>query len=253
MNDVPLYHRYTEISRRDSLQSLQDYANLLNWRPDGSDSVLDAGCGPGDITQSIILPFLPPKFSRLMGIDISDKMIDYARKTYTHPKLTFEQFNLDVPVEKQSLAGVEPFDHIFSSYCLMWISQPTQCLANFYNLLNPGGDLLVWFLPSSPTRDVYKDQARNSRFCNYMTDIDQFVSPYHYWTDPADEFRKLLMQAGFTNLNVKVEDKGFNRSYAAMQGECGIHSRDEFKSETLTFETFRCAKGCESICRSHTR
>lgn len=222
MNDVPLYHRYTEISRRDSLEALQEYANVMNWCADGSDAVLDAGCGPGDITHNIILPFLPPNFSRLMGVDVSDKMIDYGRKAYTHPKLSFEQFNLDVALEKQpSLAGVEPFNHIFSSYCLMWISKPKQCLANFYDLLKPGGDMLLWFLPCSPTRDVYKDQSQNSRFANCMTDVDQFVSPYHFWTDPAKEFEKLLIEAGFRNCDVKVEDKGFNRSYAAMQGECG--------------------------------
>lgn len=219
MNDVPLYHRYTEISRRDSLESLQDYANKINWCPDGCDAVLDAGCGPGDITSSIILPFLPPKFSRLMGVDISDKMIDYARKLNTHPKLSFQQFNLNEPLEQQSLAGVEPFNHIFSSYCLQWVSNPKQCLSNFYNLLKPGGDMLVWFLPSSLTRDVYRDQSQNSRFASYMTDIDKFVSPYHYWTDPAEEFCKLLTEAGFTHLDVKAHDKGFNRTYEAMHGE----------------------------------
>lgn len=251
MNDVPLYHRYTEISRRDTLQALQDFANDINWRADGSDSVLDAGCGPGDITHNIILPFLPQKFSRLIGVDISDKMIDYAQTAYKHPNLSFQQFDLDVPLKEQSLAGVRKFDHIFSSYCLMWISKPKQCLANFYDLLKPDGDMLLWFLPQSPTRDVYKDQAQNSRFANYMNDIDKYISPYHYWTDPATEFRKLLKEAGFTHLDVAVHDKQFNRSYAAMQGERIV--RIVFKSLFKTLFHFRCSSSRQSVCRSHTQ
>lgn len=220
MNNAALFHQYSEISRRDSLQALQDFADIFNWRPDGRDSVLDAGCGPGDITSSILLPFLPPKFERLVGVDISEKMIDYARQTYAHPKLSFHHFNMDMALDEQPFGeNNQTFDHIFSSYCLMWISKPKICLANFYKLLKPGGDILLIFTPRSPTRDIYKDQKENTEWGKYIPDMGKIISPYHYWENPAEEFQKLLTEAGFSNCDVRTYDKGYNRSFEAMKSK----------------------------------
>lgn len=222
MNNAALFHQYSEVSRRDSMQALQDFADIFNWRPDGSDSVLDAGCGPGDITYSILRPFLPSNFERLIGVDISDKMIDYARQTYAHPKLSFQHFNMDMELDEQPFKdNKQTFDHIFSSYCLMWISKPKICLANFYKLLKPGGDILLLFTPRSPTRDIYKDQKENTEWAKYIP--HQLISPYHYWESPAVEFEKLLIEAGFQNCDVRMYDKGYNRSYEAMRSIHLIH------------------------------
>lgn len=220
MHNAELFHRYSEISRRDSLQAFEDFAGVFNWRSDGKDSMLDIGCGPGDITYSILLPFLPRTFERLVGVDISDQMIDYARQTYTHPKLSFEHFDVDVELDEQPFKeNRQKFDHIFSSYCLMWIKNPKICLANFYKLLKPGGDILLIFLPRSPTRDIYKDQKEHTEWGKYIPDIGKIMSPYHYWENPAEEFQKLLIQAGFKNCDVKMHDKGYNRSYDAMKSK----------------------------------
>lgn len=224
MNNAALFRQYSEISRLDSWQALQEYVDLFNWRSDGKDTVLDAGCGPGDVTHDILMPFLPPKFECLVGVDISVKMIDYARKTYTHPKLSFQQFNMDAELNEQPFkVNNQMFDHIFSSYVLMWITKPDICLANFYQLLKPNGDILLLFTPRSQTRDVYKDQSEHSEWGKYMPDMDKIISPYHYWKNPAEEFEKLLRQAGFTKCNVRMYDKSYNRSYEAMKSNvCGV-------------------------------
>lgn len=219
MNKPALYHQLNQLSSRDSHQIIQDYAETLNWRPDGCDAVLDAGCGAGDITHGIILPFLPPHFERLVGVDVSKEMIDYARRTHIHPKLTFQQFDLGSDLESQSLAGVEPFDHIFSAFCLTWIRNPRICLETFHKLLKPNGDVLLWWSPNK--RNAYEELAKNDRWSKYMTDIDRFIPQYQYWEHPETEFQRLLNECGFTNCSVKVYDKTDNRSYEAMRSKCG--------------------------------
>lgn len=94
--------------------------------------------GPGDVTAEVVLPFLPANFKRLVGADVSKEMVEFCRKTHKHPKLSFEQFNFDQELEKQPFSNVEPFDHIFSFYCLHFIQNQKLCLQNFYKLLNPG-------------------------------------------------------------------------------------------------------------------
>lgn len=218
MNKPALYHQLNQLSSRDSHQIIQDYAEKLNWRPDGCDSVLDAGCGAGDITHGIILPFLPPHFERVVGVDVSTEMVEYARRTHTHPKLTFHQFDLGRELEGQSLEGVEPFDHIFSAFCLTWIRNPRICLETFHKLLEPNGDMLLWWSPNK--RNAYEELAKNDRWSKYMTDIDRFIPQYQYWEHPETEFQRLLTVCGFTDCSVKVYDKTDNRSYEAMRSKC---------------------------------
>lgn len=114
-----LYRKVKYLQKREARQALLDYAHLIMWRSDGCNSVLDAGCGSGDVTRE--WPILPSNFKRLVGVDISYKMLDYAKKTQIHPKLSFEYFDLNLELEKQALRSSEPFDHVFSFFCLMCI------------------------------------------------------------------------------------------------------------------------------------
>lgn len=100
--------------------------------------MLDVGCGPGDVTATVLLPFLPENFKRLVGADVSKEMVEFCRKTHKHPKLTFEQFKVDEELEKQEFSKLERFDHIFSFYCLHFVQNQKLALQNFYKLLNPG-------------------------------------------------------------------------------------------------------------------
>lgn len=133
-----MFHLTKHLSQHDSRQTLEDYASSFKWRAGGGDSVLDAGCGPGDVTTEVLLPFLPANFKRLVGADVSTEMVEFCRRTYSHPKLSFEQFNFDQALEQQPFCNVEQFDHIFSFYCLHFIQNQKLCLQNFYKLLNPG-------------------------------------------------------------------------------------------------------------------
>lgn len=140
-----MFHMTKHLSQHDSRQTLEDYATSFKWRKGGGDSVLDVGCGPGDVTAEVLLPFLPENFKRLVGADVSNEMVEFCRKTRKHPKLTFQQFNVDQELEKQAFASVEPFDHIFSFYCLHFIQNQKLCLQNFYKLLNPGTLFCAYF------------------------------------------------------------------------------------------------------------
>lgn len=217
MNKAALYRRANQLTRCDSLKIMQEFASILKSTSNGRVSLLDVGCGPGDVTAEIILPILPPDFERLVGIDISDEMLEYARKTQTHPKLSFQQFNIDVELEKQSLNGTE-FDHITSFFCLMWVRNQRLCVENFYKLLKPGGDILVVFIVNTAVYDAYRHQSEDDRWSQYTNDYDRIVSPYYNSPNPRDEFNNLLKICGFTECSVRMEEKTFNCDVDEMRG-----------------------------------
>ncbi len=70
MNKADLYNKTNQAQRHDVRQVLQEYASQFKWRSDGCDSVLDAGCGSGDVTFNLLLPILPSNLDRVVGVDI---------------------------------------------------------------------------------------------------------------------------------------------------------------------------------------
>jgi 2-polyprenyl-3-methyl-5-hydroxy-6-metoxy-1,4-benzoquinol methylase len=68
-----------------------------------STSLLDIGCGWGQ------LPYLIAKNnkSKVLGIDISEKVINVAKQNYQHPSLVYKMMNvLDIPPDKFDLISV---------------------------------------------------------------------------------------------------------------------------------------------------
>lgn len=207
MNKAFLYQNSNGLHRYDAQQVLNEFQRVWKWRSDGRDTMLDVGCGSGDITMDIVLPILPEKFERLVGCDLSDDMVNYARDKHFHPRTSFEQFDLSVDLETQSTLKKESFDHITSFYCLMWVHNQKTAIKNLYKLLKPGGDLLVAFVAQHPIYDFYKQQSRDIRWAQYMTDVDEFCSPYQHSQDPAEDFHECLLDSGFTDCIVQAREK----------------------------------------------
>lgn len=222
-NPVPYIH-VNHLQRFGARQALQEFGSVINWRSDGLDSVLDVGCGPGDVTIDILMSFLPADFSRLVGVDISKAMINYARETYAQPNLSFEQFDLSKDLEKQPFRNAEPFDHIFSFYVLMWTSHLETCIQNFHKLLVPSGDMLLLY-NNYPVFDVYKVQSLEKRWAKYMSDVDQRRPPFQGSRQLRKDICALLSYHGFCDFDVKVRKRNIqHKNIASLRGTINFNS-----------------------------
>lgn len=210
MHKAALYQRSNGLQRRDAKQAIDEFSHVFQWRDDGCDSILDIGCGSADVTIDYLLPILPENFERLVGVDISEDMVNFARQQYPHPRISFDKFDLSVDIEKQpSFSAIEPFDHVTSFYCLHWIQNQERAIQNMFKLLKPNGDLLVVFLAQNPIFEIYKQMSLNKKWSKYMGDVDLFISPYQNSKNPADQFGKLLSSTGFTEYSVEIQEKLF--------------------------------------------
>lgn len=207
MHKAALYHQSNGLQRRDAEQIITEFASIMHWRSDGGDSVLDIGCGSGDVTIDYLLPVLPKKFQRLVGVDLSGEMVEYARKQYGTSRISFEQFDLGIDLEKQLLRQIEQFDHVVSFYCLHWVQQQEKAIQNLYKLCKPDGDVLVIFLAQNPIFEIYQQMANTKRWSKYMTDVERFISPYQNSNAPAEDFSRLLLESGFREFQVEVREK----------------------------------------------
>lgn len=209
MHNADLYHDANGEQRRDAEEVIKDYADRLKWRSDGTDSLLDIGSGSGDVTIDYLLPILPKTFSRLTGFDLSDEMVEYARTKYATPRISFEQFDIGVPLEEQAQRDVEPFDHVTSFYCLHWVQNQKEAVQNMYKLYKPGGDLLLLVLAHHPTFEIYRKMAKSERWAKYMADVEYFVTPYEDSEQPGKDFDRLLVESGFRTHKVETREKEY--------------------------------------------
>jgi len=101
--------------------------------------VLDLSCGSGYGTH-MMAKNRKNEIKEVIGIDIDEDIIKYAKANYYHPKSFFQKENAVDPELPEKLGT---FDTIISFETYEHIEEEQQLLHNYYTLLRPGGTLIV--------------------------------------------------------------------------------------------------------------
>lgn len=233
MDEPDLFAKINGSNTAETKKVLDKYANSIRWN--GKDVVLDIGCGPGDVTVNHVRKRMPETYEKLVGVDISDRMIEYCREKYKDVRATeFHKMDIGGDMDKYP-DFVEKFDHIMSFTVLHWVQDQKYVLvlyienfsrivlimqqrckkyinviiffrkvfSNIFKLLKPGGDLLATFVASITSFYMY-EQIHEKWNLN-MHDFKKFIGPYHHSDDPAAEVRKILNTVGFSEYKVEIK------------------------------------------------
>jgi trans-aconitate 2-methyltransferase len=107
---------------------------LARLELEGSETVMDAGCGSGRVT-ALLLERLPE--GRVIGVDASTRMIEHAAQNLSEcgdrvELIAADLLELDLP---------EQVDAIFSNATFHWILDHERLFRRLFGLLRPGGVL----------------------------------------------------------------------------------------------------------------
>jgi trans-aconitate 2-methyltransferase len=160
----------------------------------GDETVLDAGCGSGRITQAL-LERLPR--GRVVAVDASASMLDAAAERLA-PVLGAEDGRLELRLaDLTELELAEPVDAVLSTATFHWIADHDLLFARLRALLRPGGRLVAQ-CGGEGNVDGLRGRARavvqREPYAGHFSD---FRAPWNY-AAPAPT-RERLLHAGFTD------------------------------------------------------
>jgi trans-aconitate methyltransferase len=189
----------TDYSKHSTAQ--QEWARELvaKLHLQGSENILDIGCGDGKVTAEIAATMAT---GSVLGVDNSSSMIDLAQKEYPAakcPNLTFQLADArDLPFNRQ-------FEVVFSNAALHWVRDHGPVLDGIYKSLCLAGRMLLQMGGrgnAAAIISVLNDVKKTARWDPYFTG---FEFPYGFH-DAAD-YKIWLKQAGFDSVRAELIPK----------------------------------------------
>jgi trans-aconitate 2-methyltransferase len=107
----------------------------------GDETVLDAGCGSGRVTEEL-LTHLPQ--GRVVALDSSLSMLEQARERlhFARQRVSFVEADLST-LRPDQLGEMTPVDAVLSTATFHWVTDHDNLFANLHSVLRPGGQLVA--------------------------------------------------------------------------------------------------------------
>jgi trans-aconitate 2-methyltransferase len=164
----------------------------------GDETVLDAGCGSGRITQAL-LERLPD--GRVIAVDASASMVAAARERL--PDTDVRQVDL-LELDLPALGLDRPLDAALSTATFHWVSDHEALFARLRGVLRDGGRLVAQ-CGGAGNIDELRGRAREVMAREpYVATFADFEPPWNYAT--PDDTRRHLLAAGFAEAECWLEE-----------------------------------------------
>ncbi|GIF65062.1 trans-aconitate 2-methyltransferase [Asanoa ishikariensis] len=161
-------------------------AEVLDRLPlDGSETVLDAGCGTGRISAKL-LARLPR--GRLIAVDADPEMVAIARETL--PEV--------LRVDLLDLALPEPVDAIFSTATFHWVLDHDRLFDRLAAVLRPGGRLVAQCGGAGNIAALRAAADQVAALPAWRSHFADFAPPFLF-ADPSST-RRRLTASGFVDI-----------------------------------------------------
>lgn len=175
-----------------------------------SDSLLDLGCGTGNLEKELVKNDLN---FRIEALDISKNMLDYAKKKINDHRVTFKLFDLNNRLDYKD----NSFDKAVMVHSLYTLNNPIETLKEVKRVLKPNGLLIIVNPFKDANMQLMMDYEKKKSgvlkfYWKLFLVLPAFIinkiialrarnSQYHFYTE--DEYSELLSKSGYNQIDVK--------------------------------------------------
>ena len=167
------------------------------------EDVLDIGCEPGNLTGRIA----EQTRGRVVGIDVSQGMINQAVQNYSHLGI---EFNL---CSFEQMEYTSCFDVIFCNSAFHWVKDPRPTLEACLRALKPGGRIGIQALAPQMYSPVFIGAVEEVGADPMLKDLfSTYRSPF-FILETEQEYAELFESAGFEVLHSRIYELVSNHTY----------------------------------------
>jgi trans-aconitate 2-methyltransferase len=163
---------------------------------EGDETVLDAGCGSGRVTQ-LLLDRLPR--GRVFAVDGAPSMVEAARESLDRERTTAwvsDLVELELP---------EPVDAVLSTAVFHWVHDHDRLFARLFDALKPGGRLVAQCGGVGNVDNFHGHLGGAADLPEYARYFDGMTEPWNFST-PVQTAQRLA-EAGFVDVACWLEEK----------------------------------------------
>lgn len=194
--NAPGYARIAQLQEAMAAEALA----LLNLN--GTEKVLDVGCGNGKVTAQIASRV--PE-GAVVGIDPSSEMISFASSQFVcpaHPNLRFEVG------DARSLSCRDEFDLIVSFNALHWVPDQDGALASIRRTMKPNSIAQLRLVPAGKRKSLENVIEETRCSPRWATAFKDFHDPYLHWT--PEQYAAAAERNHFRVRDIRTEDKAWD-------------------------------------------
>ncbi|KAF5299570.1 hypothetical protein FQR65_LT09375 [Abscondita terminalis] len=230
-----MYIENTAQSIKDLKTVLSFYSKILPLR--NYKKVIDIGCGPGNITNELAKSYLPKDLEKLVGVDICEEVIEYARENYgLDSKIEFHLLDITTDHLPENLQN--EFDLATSFYCLQLIADLKKVLQNIHLIIKPGGDLFLYFMGKCLDLDIWTYLGETARWKPYMTNYKKMMCPVNFRENRIEFVEIILKEIGF-KVHVCTE-KSFKMVFTKeLLSDSNMHPKMYIENSTQSINDFK--------------
>lgn len=181
---------------------------LERLHPDSDQRVLDVGCGAGNFTFDLIEAFRPRE---VVGIDVSDRLIEQARKTKTDKgiqNVTFICGNAqELPFDNES------FDVVVSNMVFHLLADQKASFLQTHRVLKHGGQCVMQFQGQRDVAPEYFQLLREA---------------WHHVFDGRRELPVLYNITSIAEIDIWLSALGVEKSEVTWRSNAVKLNRDQF-------------------------
>ncbi|KAL1424472.1 hypothetical protein MTO96_020256, partial [Rhipicephalus appendiculatus] len=171
---------------------------------------LDVGCGTGGFTSRALEP-LSCSAKKIVGVDVSPSMLEYARRHNSQGSIAYELLDIASPAEVSAFVTKNgQFQRVYSFLCFHLVPDQTAAFRNICDLMAADGECLVTACVTNPALDAWLDVHAMPQWKRWVSD-PRVVLPsciYFNYTGTLaqieEETRKCVVDAGLKCIACEV-------------------------------------------------